>query len=66
MHSEHDETTTGLVDSDPESDYEESKNSAEDNNSEMEENVSKSATKNMFKNINFAKLAIKTVHKISI
>ena len=55
MHSEHDETTTESVDSDPESDNEEKKSTAEDNNSEMEENVSNSDTENMFEKYTFCK-----------
>ena len=55
MHSEHDETTTESVDSDPESDDEENKSNAGDNNSEMEKNVSKSDTKNMFEKYTFCK-----------
>ena len=55
MHSEHDEKTKILVDSDPESDIEENKSNAEDNNSEMKENVSIGDTKNMFEKYTFCK-----------
>ena len=56
MQSEHDETTTESVDSDPESDNEENKSNTKDNNSEMEENVSKSDTKTLFEKYTFCKL----------
>ena len=66
MHSEHDETTTESVDSDPESDDDENKSNAEDNNLEMDENVSKSDTENMSEKYTFCKTCKKTVHKIAI